>query len=227
MDQQTITEVRQTALQRTRIYRWLSHCFARELDEEALHEFTKAEGQLFLEALAENLALKPGIDALRTYFSENGDLPEMVVPLSSAFSFLFLGAGGKKSAPPYESVFISEHGSMYQEPHSQMLQILQEQDLSIPEGFHEPADHIAVQLDLMAQLSERMLQEDKPNGSVKIALDGQQQFLDQHLLNWVPNFCQRCIEHDPSTFYRGLSQVLLAFIQEDRTYVEDVLKDLS
>lgn len=209
---------------RAQLYRWLSNCYVRELDADVLGNYVSSEGQRFLCELAETPSMREGALSLQEALKQDADSKELALQLAGAYAFLFLGVGGRRTASLYESVYVSKNQCLYQEPHLQMKEILRRHGLTPPEGFREPLDHIAVQLDFMAQLAQRAADLGLPKQQKEFQdlLFEQQQFLNQHLLNWVPQFCKDCAERDPGGFYKGAALILKALLEEDRLYLQDL-----
>ncbi len=184
------------------IYRWLGSLFARELSADMLAAYETEEGQAFLD-------LVKATD--ETLFAE---LQRFIVPgkatvqttkaLGGDFSRLFLGAGGRRSAPPYQSAYEGKSGRLYGDATGRMTILLRELGMQLPEDFPEPADHISVQLDVMALLVETASPEQQ------IA------FIDTHLIPWLPAFAERCKAYDQNGFYASASAALVAMIEIDR-----------
>ena len=184
------------------IYRWLGSLFARELSADMLAAYETEEGQAFLDLVKA---------ADETLFAE---LQRFIVPgeasidttkaLQGDFSRLFLGAGGRRSAPPYQSAYESDSGRLYGDATGRMIILLRELGMQLPEDFPEPADHISVQLDVLALLSETA----SPERQIA--------FIDTHLIPWLPAFAERCKAYDQNGFYASASAALVAMIEIDR-----------
>jgi TorA-specific chaperone len=86
-----------------------------------------------------------------------------------------------------------------------MEKLLRQSDVSTDDAFREPSDHLAIELALLAWLIRR-----DADCRVQAAL------LDDHLLVWVPAFADRCRQCDPTGFYAGAAQVLMAFLTAHR-----------
>ena len=209
---------------RAQLYRWLSNCYVREVDQSTLSNYLGKEGEFFLNGLMETPSMKEGVEALQGALKKGVPPDDLVLQLASAYSFLFLGVGGRRTASLYESVYTSKNHCLYQEAHVQMKELLHRHELTAPEGFREPMDHIAVQLDLMAQLAQRAasLKLPKQREAFHHLVCEQKEFLEQHLLNWIPQFCGHCVEYDLSGFYKGAALILKALLEEDRLYLEDL-----
>jgi TorA specific chaperone len=81
--------------------------------------------------------------------------------------------------------------------------LLLDHGLAVAEGFVEPADHVAIELAAMAWLLDRDAIE---------ALE----FLDTHLLNWLPAFAAQCTAADTTGCYAAIATMLLRFLRTER-----------
>jgi TorA maturation chaperone TorD len=55
----------------------------------------------------------------------------------------------------------------------------------------------------------------------------QQDFLDAHLLQWVPLFSQRLIAAAPSGFYRAMAHLLKSYVGIDNRLIEEMIRELQ
>ncbi|WP_319529862.1 molecular chaperone TorD [uncultured Cohaesibacter sp.] len=188
------------------VYRWLGSLFARELSPDSLAAYGTEEGQAFLDLLMEIDA--PHFAELRGFLVPGGASAQTTKALGGDFSRLFLGAGGRRTAPPYQSAFEGETGRLYGDATGRMNAVLRELGMQLPDNFPEPADHISIQLDVMALLAETASPEQQ------IA------FIDTHLMPWLPAFAERCRAFDLNGFYASASAALLAMIETDRQRLE-------
>ncbi|WP_339288402.1 molecular chaperone TorD family protein [Paenibacillus sp. FSL E2-0201] len=79
----------------------------------------------------------------------------------------------------------------------------------------EADDHIAIELEFMAVMHERMLYNSFSIRSAMDLLDIQVAFLEDHLLQWTPQFCEKLNAATDSTLYLGLSHMLAEFLPLD------------
>ncbi len=186
--------------ERAAVYRLFSDLFARELRAEKIAELARAaEGAAA--PLAEHAALRP----LFSRFKAMGENPWAAErDLSGAFCFLFLGAGGPRSAPPYESVYASQSGRTCQEATALMARELASLDLSVEGDFREPADHIAVEMAVAAALIESDCSRER-----------QSRFLKDRLGSWLPNFAAACARGDRTGFYVAAAEAAASFVSDD------------
>ncbi|EJB9629318.1 molecular chaperone TorD, partial [Salmonella enterica] len=129
--------------------------------------------------------------------------------LAADFCGLFLMTD-KKSALPYASQYPQQESGM-------IKHLLLEAGMEVNDGFKEPADHLAIYLELLSHLHFSLgesFQQRRMNKLLQKTLSS--------LLDWLPEFTNNCVKHDPYGFYAALSQLLLAIVRFD-----DEKEDLS
>ncbi|MFP4977664.1 molecular chaperone [Paenibacillus sp. CN-4] len=84
----------------------------------------------------------------------------------------------------------------------------------------EADDHIAIELEFMAVLHERMLYNSYTVRSAMELLEIQEKFLQEHLLRWVPEFCRMLNGATESPLYLGLSHMLEEFLPYDLSMLQ-------
>ncbi|ADN76396.1 cytoplasmic chaperone TorD family protein [Ferrimonas balearica DSM 9799] len=209
MDEQEIREEVALAERRATLYWWFASMLCRELDSDQLNTLCSESGRVLLDALAEEPSLAPGCQKLRRALAGVQVLATPQLELAADYATAFLG-DHLGSAPPYASVYVEPGGMMFQHPHQQMVQWLQQWQLAVSFDGNEPADHFAIMLDLMGNLVLKGV--DSPE-----AQSAQSALLAEMLppmRRWVTQ-CQR----QPG-FYAALAELLLAFVSLDQTLIE-------
>lgn len=79
----------------------------------------------------------------------------------------------------------------------------------------ERDDHIALELEFMAVLSEEMLSKAGLHESCLELADVQIRFLENHLMQWAPRFSNELAAATSSPIYIGLAELLVQFLAMD------------
>lgn len=143
--------------------------------------------------------------------------------LAADYAGLFLAATSTP-VPPYESVYTSNQRLIMQEARDQVLAEYRREGLDRETAFKEPEDHIAIEMAFMGHLCQSTLEAIK-NGEPQMAiayLEKQRHFLQQHLLNWVPRFCQDVQRAARTDFYRGIARIT----EEQLAYEQEAIDEL-
>ncbi|MGF1910398.1 molecular chaperone TorD [Vibrio kasasachensis] len=202
---------------RAEIYWWFSSLFAKELTEAELVQYQSPEIRSFLAGLGENPTLKPAIDRLVDALNRQIDREDGQLELAADFCDLFLKSD-KESALPYASMYVGKSGLLHDEPAIEMEALLIQHGVAINKEMNEPADHIAIELDLLGNMiirSNELEQERHLND----ALIEQESFIRQHILNWVPKFSAKSQSLDSFGFYSAVVSLLVAFLNLDCDYL--------
>lgn len=202
---------------RAEIYWWLSSLFAQELTEDELTAYHTAEIRGFISGLGENPQLTDATSALIQSLNLLQDRADVQLELSADFCGLFLTTA-KNAALPYASLYIGTEGLLNGKPAQQMDQLMKSKGITKREGFNEPADHLALELDFLGNLIVRSNKIDSDE-QFELALSEQKQFIEQHLLTWVPQFSAKCRQYDEFGFYACVAELLLAFLKLDCEYI--------
>lgn len=201
-----------TAIEVCHLYGLLASLFRAEPTHELLQVLRSPElSQLFTEAgfnIEEDLA-------------EIGDDDTLLEKLAVEFTALFLGPGGHIS--PHESVHADPAGgSLWGDETVAVKRFIEGLDLAFTEEYTGLPDHISVELDLMANLVGHEAQGWEQNDLTRAAnaLAYQQDFMQEHLLRWVPLFCRKVIEIADLAFYRGVARMTRDFLASEAEDIE-------
>ncbi|MFC7678634.1 molecular chaperone [Paenibacillus sp. GCM10028914] len=79
----------------------------------------------------------------------------------------------------------------------------------------EPDDHLAIELEFMTILHDRMLNSVYSEDSMLELMEIQERFLDEHLLTWIPALCRELNASTISPLYSAVSCLLAEFLEYD------------
>jgi len=218
---ENINEYKEILNQRENMYRFLSKLFKDEVDEnlfEIMKDMSVPED--IDEVIAE------GYELMMKFIES--DTLDPISDLAVDYAKLFYGAGivdARLAAYPYESVYTSERRLTMQDARDDMFKLLQNKDLGVQKGFDIPEDHLFIQLELMAFMCKETLNsiEDNETETAQRLIEDQQDFIKDHLMNWVPNLSEDIHKFALTDFYRGLATVTERFIKMDLTFIEDFM----
>jgi TorA maturation chaperone TorD len=140
----------------------------------------------------------PEAETLDTIKRDFGlEAKETVEEVRADFSALFLSPGGK--APPLESLY-AEDGADASES---VEGFYYRSGLTFEEEYELVPDHITLEFLFMSYLI------DSNNREL------QEKFLEEHLSNWVPYYCEEVIRQARTTFYREIAEIARDFIESE------------
>ncbi|MDR3630342.1 MAG: molybdopterin-dependent oxidoreductase [Desulfocapsaceae bacterium] len=193
---------------RAQFYRFLSVMFR---DEISLEVFEKMVGAEFLDRLLELQEccsiqeFCSGLGRITSYL-KGRSVREAYHELRWDYAELFLNAGGNP-AFPYESCYQTREPLVMQEAVTSVRAAFRDAGLCKNGDYAELDDHIAVELEFMRCLIEREV-------SDTVQFD----FLRDHLMSWVVDFCAVLNGATTNDFYRGLAELIMSFLFNERMY---------
>ncbi len=206
---------------RAEIYQWFASIFALELSEVQIEAYQKEAITALLNFLNESgfethtHALQKAIDNWKTLGSETKAIQ---LELAADFAALFL-LDGKRAALPYASHYLEESGNLFGHIETAMQRLLADNQLAVDKKFNEPADHLAVILTVLAKWNSKAQSQDP--ASIQEVATTQIQFIDDALLSWLPQFVEKGEKITvKSDFYPSVMTLLLAYVEEDRQFLE-------
>lgn len=199
-DPSAIAPVDPNAEDRARLYLWLAEIFSAPPSLDAVAAYRRGEGAAWLAQLAADGDLAPGVAQLSAVFDGGGDDDALTARLGIGFGRLLLGIGGPETVSPYESVHRCG-GRLFQAPAAEMQALLATHDLAVAADNCEPADHLGIELALMA----RLIATAHPDRAALAA----------RLAAWVPHFCSLCIDRDTVGFWAGAARILTAVLDRE------------
>lgn len=210
-------EVKAFNEKRAEIYWWFSSLFAKELTVEDLEAYHSVEIRSFLSGLGENDSLKHAVNKLVDALNRLQVRADAQLELAADFCELFLKTE-KYGALPYASVYIGKSGLLNDKPAEEMAKLMAEFGVQVDDKLNEPADHLAVELDFLGNMIIRS-NEFEQEKHMEEALIQQNNFIEQHLMTWLPQFAAKCQQSDEFGFYASVAQLLVAFCKLDSAYL--------
>lgn len=128
---------------------------------------------------------------------------------------LFLGPV-RPAAPPFESVY--REGIAFGSSARTFLEEMRAMGVEPVEEFRLPPDHVAIQLEYLANLEHRA-ERAKAEGNLEEFLlwsERSRSFVEEHLARWLPAFLTRLEEKAPWSPYTGLVRAALEFLRLPR-----------
>ncbi len=177
---------------------WLSALFARPPSAAAIAAHRVGPLAALIADLGRDPELAPTIAALMAAIA--GDDEAAARRVAVAHGRLFDGLGGPETVPPHESAHVGD-GRLFGPAVSDMERLLAAHDLSVAGEIREPADHLAIELALMARLAAS----DHPD----------REALAARLAGWVPRFADACEAHDRCGFHAAAARLLAILVARD------------
>ena len=194
---------------RSNIYGLLATVFREEPTEELIKELRGPR----LSGVFSDM----GVELGETFYSS----PEATSAeaLGLEFTRLFIGPGSHISA--HESIFAEMDGgtsSLWGKKTVEVKNFIETAGLDYEPEFTGIPDHISVELEFMQKLTaweaEKWAQHDRKSAEYSSSI--QRMFLDQHLLLWLPQFCDAVMEQAEVPFYRSMAELTRNYMEFER-----------
>ena len=209
----------ETARQRSNIYGFLALIYRAEVTEKVLRHIKTPE---FLYVLR-NLGSQLEDDLLKS--------PEhkLIEDLAVEYTRLFIGPG--KHISPHESVHHKrdngDWGTLWGADTVAVKKFIAASGLEYHSGYAGLPDHISVELEFMqkAALREAQAREENDNASALYCLRMEKKFIDEHLIKWIPVFCDKIISEAELSFYMGMAVVTRNFIEFEKEGIDKYISE--
>lgn len=214
-------ELEQLLLNRCSMYSFLARIYRLEADEELLAQMAAMD----LSVDVDVPQIRQGYEMLRSYLANRGATTLTDLAVDYARVFLGAGQGEKDGAYPYESVYTSPERLVMQEARDQVLDLYRKEGLEPSEAMIEPEDHLSLELEFMACLSKRTAEALEAGDHERALRDlqKQQEFLEKHLLSWVPAFCQDVQRFAHEGFYQAVALITAGYLALERELIGDLI----
>ena len=178
----------------------LGRVFAAAPDQESLDRVREPE-MLTEWPLAGGERTTEGLDLL----AESSRAGEDAKAVYDDFFGLVIGPG-KMLATPWESVYRSTEGLVFEAQTLQVREFYRRFGLQAPRLNREPDDHISLELEFCATLLTRAMDaaESGNNDEADEFVAAHRDFCREHLLAWAPEFFRRVEQGATTAFYRGI-----------------------
>lgn len=208
------------------LYGLLQHIFGHEPSLELMEIAVSVHTQ---EAL--RLVLDEDEDKLESYLAVLAELKQGIFTdpdgtldkLKGEYTYLLLGPN-KLPAPPWESVYLTEERTIFQESTLKVRQAYLNYQF-LPANYpHEADDHLALELDFMSQLA-KLAQERLEEGNieeVKQLLSDQKAFLEDHLLVWIGDFAEQIQSSKTHFLYPQLAALTEQVLKIDTAALDEL-----
>lgn len=209
--------------QRAATYGFLSRLYRKEVDADLLEELHDARFRVSYG----NADVDEGYRRIATYLS--GIWENTETELAADFMRVFFGHGydGHAAAYPFESIYVSEKRLLMQSARDEVLALYRAAGLDKQPSWKEGEDHLALELEYMQILTNRTVEAlCKGNQDEAVALvKTQANFLDDHLLSWVPMMTAEMKRFAKTEFYQGLAYLTEGFLAIEKELIDELLAE--
>lgn len=209
--------------QREAMYGLLSRLYLVEVDAEL---YASLCGAAFPTGTG-NADVDAGYRLVATYCARQHD--DALLDLARDYARVFIGHGNNAyaAAYPFESVYTSEKRLLMQEARDEIIEVYRQAGLEIGPEWHDPEDHIALELaymQVMAGRTREALQACEDERALRL-LDDQRRFLLRHLVSWTPLLVKDMRRLAKTDLYQGLALLTKGLLAQDREFLCSVVSE--
>jgi len=141
-------------------------------------------------------------------------LDEWLEDLAVEYARLFIGPK-PPPAIPYASFYLSESKSLMTEETLKVRETYLKAGFAVKEPGRMLEDHIAVELEFLARLTEKIIEALKSGNTeeAETLYHLRKDFIENHLKLWLPAFIERILDSTQEDFYRGCAYFLKEFFE--------------
>lgn len=172
----------------------------------------------------ENLLMNPSFQAL-CEISENAmeisatihyllHDAERILETKAEYNRLLVGPG-PLPAPIWESVYLGREHLLFDEQTLQVRKCYQKHGLHFVREHNEPEDHLIIELEFLGYLIQEIFASEDDTYT-KMLIEDQTHFLNEHLLKWVPKFCEKLLDATTSPLYHGAVALLKEYLELEK-----------
>lgn len=211
------------AQSRSRLYGFLSALYCRRPDEQFAQGLRSGELAPFFDAAAaDSLSpeMREGVQLVEAYqkASEGKPIDELITEAGVERTRLVRGVKpGYGPPPPYESVYSEKMHEVETHRIAAVLNAYAAADAVLPKDVHDQPDYIGLELDFMRHLCAK--ESDAWVAGASEEAQGfivqEKAFLDEHIVPWVPRFCDKMADEAKLDFYHGIALITKGFVVEE------------
>ena len=179
-------------------------------------------GKFYFPRLTLDEELSEGFRVLKEFMEKRKGktVDELHEDLVDEYTLLFIGPH-RLPVQPYESWWID--GKLMGQSLLKVKRDYRKAGVVKSRDYAEPEDHIAFELKFMHHLCELGFSAENEEKR-RECLKQQKKFLNDHLLKWVPDFCDALYEYKQSDFYKGIAKLTKGFLLLEDAMIGELLE---
>ncbi len=211
----------QKASQRSNIYGVLSSVFSQEPDKS------------FIKHLLEDKALRRLLAGGGMWDEKFWARSPQEISKDLAVEYTRLFIGPKGHIPPFESIYNFREGESRQiwgTVTVEIKKIIEASGLSFKNDYEGIPDHIGIELEYMQKLVKKeaeLWEKNENNSQLLKTIQQEKKFIEEHLDNWIPEFCQKVKQAAKLDFYKNFAEVTRDFINLEKEEMEISLSSFT
>ena len=211
------------------LYYFLGYCFFHSHNRETFHQHFELD--LLLQVAEEMPQFREAVNLIISGLPDFQNWDETKwKQIHSEHQRLFIGPD-QLAAPPWASVYLGEEKIIFDEHTLKVRSFYRSWGLESVELKRIPDDHIGLELEFMSALVGKAIDflDQGQLSEANKALMAQDQFLNEHVLTWVKDYCFLLSRASTHPLYQGLALFTPLFLELDKEVLEEIkisLEDL-
>lgn len=135
----------------------------------------------------------------------------------------------KLTAYPWESSYVEDAPLLFQKSTLEVRNAFKRSGLELVLETNVPDDHLAFELLFMSHMTTRSLEAlaEENAEALHSLLEQQLEFLNSHILKWVPQYCSDLQKLSTKLYLPVLAELLRVYVLSDQHVLEECLTQLS
>ncbi|WP_434509932.1 TorD/DmsD family molecular chaperone [Desulfitobacterium sp. AusDCA] len=206
---------------REELYSFFGNCLLKPIDESNKAALSRTFWDNFPLETA-NEQMKSGLELMVECTSKLEVLSEeeAIQKVMIEYTALFLGPG-RPQAPPWESVYRTPERLLFGWPAFDVRETMRLYGIEIRKKYQQPEDHIGLELIFLSVVSEKLKESVLSQQTPMIR--EQINFIDKHLLSWIPELCRDAKLNGSVGYYGGLIELIWGVLLWDYELLEEFL----
>jgi TorA maturation chaperone TorD len=224
-----IEEVENVLYSRQFAYDILRRFFVEEPSREYVKQFVQKNMIDLFPFKEESAEIREGVAAVKEFLAAHDvvNIERHYQDLHWDYTRMFIGPFSLPT-PPWESSYVRKDCLLFQGTTMEVRKLYEKYGIAVSDFNIEADDHVGLELDFIYHLNELCLslcQSDQESdfGKIKELLEEQSQFLHDHLLQFIPQLCEKIITEANTSFFAGLAKILKSYLKIDLEVLHELL----
>jgi TorA maturation chaperone TorD len=172
----------------------------------------------------DNTLFNEGLEELKQAV-ESQSAAKLSLALQAEYSHLFI-LGARESIHPYASVYLSQWKRVQGDAWLAARRFLREAGYAVKEDKKIFEDHLSVECEFLAALCKAAVKATKKKTADKLVeiLKLQESFLREHMLTWVPKYCEDIVRVSKHPFYSACAKITEGFLRLDAEILKQIIE---
>lgn len=193
------------------VHKFTIYMFLQKFYAGQLNRFTKVSWKELIVLLKQEMSFFSNDEITRGFLILSLFTNEDIEELEFDFNRLFVGPN-RLEVSPYESTYRNAERVLMQGETLAVRRFYEKAGLVVSKKNIEPDDHIALELEFVCYLLENSLTD-------ATYYQLYQEFLEEHLFQWVESHCELIREKTVNSFLKGISYILQGLLLDEKVNI--------